>query len=261
MQIKRLFFAFQVESLWPPLPEGRKLAETARHMTVAFLGNIDYEKLQPHLAEIPLPKLKVGTTGVFINSHQLPAKHPHVVAWELSFLEQNEIELYVEKLTEWLASLQIISKKHHRWLPHVTITRKPFNSKEWEEAFRKIVFKFDTLHLYESFPELKYEPIWSYSMIKPFEPIAHTADIAYIVRGETIEQLFENAFHALCFTFPELLKYKPKTPNKAEEIVPSLNLAIAHADSEIGCPFKAVSYHGEIKKKSEYYEWEMIVDV
>jgi len=37
---------------------------------------------------------------------------------------------------------------------------------------------------------------------------------------------------------------------------------VAQADQEIGAPFKAVSFHGNIvKKNNQLLEWEMIVDV
>jgi RNA 2',3'-cyclic 3'-phosphodiesterase len=36
---------------------------------------------------------------------------------------------------------------------------------------------------------------------------------------------------------------------------------VTASDVEVGCPFKAVSYHGEIHESNGLLQWEMIVDV
>jgi len=56
-----------------------------------------------------------------------------------------------------------------------------------------------------------------------------------------------------------MIRYFDFTPiSDLNEIVYALNAMIARADSEIGCPFKAVSFHGT---ENQTNEWEMIVDV
>jgi hypothetical protein len=50
-------------------------------------------------------------------------------------------------------------------------------------------------------------------------------------------------------------------PQGIDEIVMQLNEIVSHADAELGCPFKAISYHGNLNKKAAVWEWEMIVDV
>ena len=47
-----------------------------------------------------------------------------------------------------------------------------------------------------------------------------------------------------------------------DDVVIALNERIARMDSEVGCPLKAVSFHGEIEVLSpSLLQWEMIVDV
>ena len=40
-----------------------------------------------------------------------------------------------------------------------------------------------------------------------------------------------------------------------------LNNLVMAVDQDIGSPIKAVSFHGEIEKKENYLQWEMIIDV
>jgi hypothetical protein len=40
-----------------------------------------------------------------------------------------------------------------------------------------------------------------------------------------------------------------------------LNEAIARVDEQMGTPFKAVSFHGDIQEEEGVLKWEMIVDV
>ena len=87
--------------------------------------------------------------------------------------------------------------------------------------------------------------------------------MAFHVCGETFNQLFQNAQVALAFDVPLPLGFfsQEKEFASLEEIVIGLNEVVSYADKEIGCPFKAVSFHGEIKKIDDVFHWEMIVDV
>lgn len=44
----------------------------------------------------------------------------------------------------------------------------------------------------------------------PFEPVDHTADLAYIARGRTREELFENAARALMSCYLDLATVEPR---------------------------------------------------
>ena len=133
---------------------------------------------------------------------------------------------------------------------------------KWRKSFSPLPFTFHQLHLYESAPGLQYTPIWSRALIPPFEELEHTADLAFTLHGESVQAIYHNAFTALAFHFPPLLHYRQEAPDTFDKIVSQLNRALALADAENGCPFKAVSHHGELVKDTQaVLTWEMIVDV
>lgn len=263
--VKRLFFAFEVQSPWPQeLPQGRLLKEEQRHMTLAFLGNIPYDQLKSILPVIPKPTFSVGLAGCFDHCLFLPPRNPHVVAWNVEWLDDPSPMLSFQKnLVEWLQQNHF-NMDHRPFLPHVTICRSPFQIRQWKEAFTPLPCILTKIHLYESIGNLNYEPIWSYPLSPPFEEIDHTADIAFRVYGENIEQLHHHALAALAFRHPQLLSlpYQKRNIDSLEMIIQDLNQRVSNADAESGCPLKAVSYHGNIDQESTtLLKWEMIVDV
>jgi 2'-5' RNA ligase len=259
---KRLFFGFPAVALWPAkLPAGRLIAPGMRHFTAAFLGDVAFDTLETHLPNIPLPPFKVGFTGFFDQCLFLPERHPHVVAWHGNTHRRELCEEYVIRLAQWLEGIGYPLNLRLPWLPHATLARSPFDPKEWRKAFTPTPFFVSHFALYESFPGLEYRPIWNHSFTLPFEEIEHTADRAYIIRGEAVEDLYHNACCALAFVHPPLMVFAQNPPTGIDELVSSLNRVLGLADAEQGCPFKAVSYHGDIKQREAIYEWEMIVDV
>jgi len=261
------FFGLQAACPWPdPLPHGRCLQENDRHATLVFLGKIDPQPLFPHLAEFPAPPFKAGLAGIFDRYLFLPEHHPRVVCWHVDFSEAlKALEEYQKHLMAWLKKLDIFKESHldeREWLPHVTIARSPFDCKAWAESFRPLPVIFTKIHLYESIGNLRYVPVWTLPLVAPWDEIEHTADMAMIVRGETLPQLYRHAQMALAFKFPEILSFLPaSTPSSLDDIIMLLNEAIAHADQKIGCPFKAVSFHGKIEIRDQTLCWEMIIDV
>jgi len=255
MEIKRLFFGMQIGAPWPEeLAPGRILLEEDRHMTIAFLGDVDLEKIQGMVSSFPNPSFDLGIAGIFDRPLFLPDRTPRVAAWHVQFLEQKEEFLQFQRdLVSWLN----INEKGE-FMPHVTIARSPFQISEWKNSFQKLPMYLKDIHLLESLGHSKYEIRWSFPILAPFEEIEHTADIAFRVRGKTLAQIYLHAELALSFHFPPFIRYfEEKEVRNHEEIVQALNGSIARADAEQGCPFKAVSFHGEIKEG----EWEMIVDV
>lgn len=226
----RLFFGMEVFCPWPDeFPSGD------RHLTLAFLGDTN----MPDLHSFPKPPFSIGVAGFF----NKPLKLAHVIAWHVQWLQKG-IDEYQKELTAWLGIKD-------RFLPHVTITR----NLDWQHDFQPLPLYVQNINLYESLGHSKYKILWQYPMLAPFEEIEHTADIAFIVRGN----LYLHAQLALAFHYPQMIRYFDfQKIDGFDEIVTALNQILARVDSEIGCPFKAVSFHGE---KTPLGEWEMIVDV
>jgi 2'-5' RNA ligase len=265
---KRLFFGLEAIAPWPhELPSGRLLKENQRHLTLAFLGKTHFPSLSTLLPSFPTPSFKVGLVGQFDKCLLLPKKHLHVVAWHVDWLENDHNVRHFQKtLVNWLLENGFVPANHERdFLPHVTLSRKPFVSKEWTESFTKLPVIVKDIHLYESLGHSNYESRWHYPIKAPFEEIEHTADIAFRIRGENFTQLHQHALVALAFKYPPLLSYFSKIQENKEmnleDIIIKLNTIIGRADSEIGCPFKAVSFHDKLIKEENLLIWEMIVDV
>lgn len=263
-KIKRLFFGVEVHAPWPEdLPKGRILDPEHRHITLHFFGNIPYEPLKSLLGDISQFPFSIGSVGYFDECLTLPHRHPHVVAWHAQWRGDNPLASFQAKLSKWLHSHQY-RMDARPWMPHVTLCREPFNPKEWKESFKPIPFYTSNFHLYESVGSLKYIPIWSATILPPFEEIEHTADIAFIILGESLQQLYLNAFTSLAFKFPELLDFfiSGETLQSLDDVIILLNAVICQADAAIGCPMKAISFHGRMAVlENSLLQWEMIVDV
>lgn len=265
MEEKRLFFALETHTIWPEsYPKGRILAEKDRHLTLLFLGNVDYEKFAN--LNIPLPNFHVGFTGKFDQLLFLPKRDPHVAAWHIEWLEPVDLlHQYYKTLKEWLIKNGFTPDSKHDFMPHVTIARNPHHLQDWKKSFSelpKLPMYTSHIHLYETLGHSQYASLWHHEMASPFTELDHTADIAYTIRGENWLQLYVHAYAALSFNFPPFLSFfSKKEPKSVEEIVIALNESVAQADQEIGCPFKAVSFHANVKETQTFLEWEMIVDV
>ncbi|MBA3957178.1 MAG: hypothetical protein H0X51_02120 [Parachlamydiaceae bacterium] len=259
---RRLFFGFDVASPWPTTyPNGRLIDPASRHLTLAFLGNVSFKKLEDILPTIP-QVMKVGPVGMFNHCLFLPEKHPHVVSWNIDWFDERTIQNFQEELVEWLRHHQYPIEKRS-FLSHVSVARAPFEQQEWLQAFAPLPVIVQGFHLYESVGNLTYNPVWSFFVEKPFEELSHTADVAYLVKAESLSTLHLNAQLALAFTFPPFLKYIKEIPlkNSLDDIVIALNELITQADCDGGCPLKAVSFHGDVEEKEGIFSWEMIVDV
>jgi RNA 2',3'-cyclic 3'-phosphodiesterase len=264
---KRVFFGVDVKAPWPDtLPHGRLLAPEDRHATLAFLGEVSHDFLLQELQKnFPTPSFKVGIVGHFSKCLFLPPRHPNVVAWEVEWMDPSQPLLdFRQKLLEWLRARDYHPKEHEgEWLCHVTLCRKPFHIEDWKKSFRPLPLAIHGIHLYESLGHSSYKSIWSYALIAPFQEIEHTADIAFLIHGENLKQIHQHAQSALAFRFPALIPFMQSNDplENHDDIIMSLNTMIAQADAAIGCPFKAISFHGQIEPKNSVLQWEMIVDV
>ncbi|NGX61447.1 MAG: RNA 2',3'-cyclic phosphodiesterase [Chlamydiae bacterium] len=261
---KRLFFGLEALAPWPEnYPQGRLLKPKDRHLTLAFLGNTDFPKLEKALSSFPSPPFTLGFTGIFDQCLFLPSRDPRVVAWNILWNEKSDLlEGYYHDLIEWLKSHGFSPVTKHGFTPHATLCRAPFNKRVWEKSFSPLPFSTGSLHLYESLGHSTYQKIWSYSLSPPFEEIEHTADLAFLVRGKDFSTLLAHAETALAFLFPPLIQFREgRKPTSLDEVIITLNEQISHADKEIGTPIKAVSFSSQLEEKDAIFTWEMILDV
>jgi 2'-5' RNA ligase len=261
---RRLFFGAQTEAPWPKeYPPARMIPEEVRHLTLAFLGHDSFSKLKTLLSSAPLPSFLIGPAGIAKEVIFLPPERSRVAALTTDWLHSKEgLNVYQKKLGEWLVS-HGYSLDQRPFFPHISVARPPFDKEEWKLAFSPLPFFVKAIHLYQSMGNLEYTSLWSCPLISPFEEFEHTADIAFHIRGMSIEELHSHAQLALAFKFPLLVNhFTSNWCDTFDEMVISLNELISLADAEFGCPFKAVSFHGTIQPgEHNILNWEMIVDV
>jgi len=265
-RLNRLFLALNIEAPWPDTyPKGRFLKVESRHLTLAFLGQVEKNLLLDYLKTVPPPPFNVGPVGVFQDVLFLPVRKPHVVAWKVQWIEQEvAIESWRKTLVSWLQDHHFPPFQHPGpFLPHVTIARQPFETKPWRQAFKPLPLITRELVLYESLGNLNYKPLWTKPLIPPFEVIPHTADLAFRIYGESLEALYLHAFIALSFECPLLFTLFDTTPtlHSLEDLIIALNALITIADQKFNIPFKALSFHGSICEQQGILSWDMIVDI
>ena len=263
---KRIFFAFDVYCPWPDhFPEGRLIEKEHRHLTLIFLGNSHFPKMEEILKDLPLPSFQVGRCGVFDKCLFLPNEVANVAAFQIHWLEDDKaVENFQENLLQSLEEKKLMAKKKNRFKAHVSVARKPKELDKWKESFISLPMYIQNLHLFESLGFSKYNSLWQHEIIAPFKEISHTADIAFHVYGESFSELHLNAQTALAFKFPKMIQYFSSQPNmkSLDEVIIKLNDMVTKMDMDIGSPIKAVSFHGEAKKdEKNIYKWEMVVDV
>ncbi len=265
MSQKCFFLGFDVKAPWPSFDlRGTILPSKERHLTAAFLGNTCFEKIKELLPFLPLPPFKVGLLALFDRCIFLPEKNPRVVAYHVkSFEKEDLLSLYIQKLFSFLRQ-KGFELDLRPFYPHVTLARSFFSKSAWEKQFVSLPLFLSSLHLYESTGNLRYQKLWDFPLIPPFEEIEHTADLAFSIHGTDLKQIDLSAQIALCFESPPLTSYLDFSflPKSLEEIVMHLNEILYKADREEGIPFKAVSLHGHLEeKKNHLLKWEMVVDV
>lgn len=231
----------------------------ARHLTLLFLGEQEENKILSLMDSAPVYPLPLGVAGFFDECLLLA----HVVGCHCDLGEKEEpLRKFAEALEQYFENNGISLNHKNRWLPHVTIAREPFDREAWKSHFSPLPFVSVSLDLFASIGNLHYQSLWQMRLTPPFEKLSHTADIAFIVRGTDFRELFHHARLALAFEFPKMVNYQAETRlDSLVDVIRALNQLVTQADFDIGCPFKAVSYHGEAQKKEAYLEWEMIVDV
>lgn len=259
----RLFFGCELDAVWSEPPHsGRILDLPNRHLTWAFLGNQERGKILEQLLGYPGDAQRLGFAGWCERLLFLPPRHPHVVASHVRFVDADGFTKAREELNTWLKSHDY-PVEERPYISHVTLARAPFSIKQWKASFHPFPLLVKALHLYESLGNSHYKNLWSLPFLLPIEEIEHTADIAFLLRGHTLDHLFQHAQLALTWKFPAMLEYfSEESVESLDELIIKLNGLVSKADAEKGCPFKAVSFHGEINTDAKgILTWEMIVDV
>lgn len=259
-----LFFGFEVEAPWPvQLPTGCIVYPCMRHLTLVFLGRISYQKVQNFLSRMPKPSFLIGQVGIFDSCLFLPAQNPRVVAYHMQPLGLNLLSDYQKELISFLQEEGCFLEKRN-FLPHVTLARSPFLKVDWQKHFSCLPMYCASLHLYESLGYSRYQSLWSYPLHDPFIEVAHTADMAFLIYGESPKQIHLHAQIAMSFECPALLAYMQveELQDQIESIINQLNTMVSKTDRDVGIPLKAVSFHGDIhRNKNGLLEWEMIIDI
>lgn len=231
-------------------------------MTLAFLGNVDFEPLERALKEVPLPAFPDGLGEVFDRILLLPPRSPRVVAWHTPDPSRRMAE-YQKELAGWLEGIGYALARRD-FLPHLTIARRPFSVEDWNRAFVPMPYQVAGLHLYETVGSLVYRKVWSHPLPLCFHEIAHSTGRAFLIRGENFDRLLWHAQLALFWKEPVLGAYleRDTRPSSLNEVIIALNEVVSRADHEEGSPLKAVSFHGEaVANDDGVLEWEMIVGV
>lgn len=266
-----LFIALDIQAPWPDQwPKGRIIQEEFRHLTLLFLGKTNLEKTLSVLNKLPkifFPFAKIGFLDevLFLPNN---VKSPRVCAYHVDF--KDEIKTVFDFQDQLLQTFKKagfeFSEQDYHFLPHISIARNPQDMDQWKKITQPLPAIFPSLHLYESLGYSSYRKLWSREFILGFEQLPHTADIAYAIRGKDYNQLLKHAEMALAFEFHPFCrvidqKDSIEDVNSINEIVKRLNKSVSLCDIESGVPFKAVSYHDQVKAKKNYLEWEMIIDV
>jgi 2'-5' RNA ligase len=262
--VHRLFFGAKVVAPWPhDYPGGRMIAEELRHVTIAFLGTVPLPRLLDLLPSAPLPPFQIGPAGIGDRLLFLPPEKERVAALCIRWLESPPpFDAYQKIFSNWLQE-KGYPPDERPWLPHITVARAPLDREEWQRHFTSLPFFIQGIHLYRSVGNLEYNSLWEIPLLAPFEEKEHTADIAFVVRGKTPQELHQHAQLALSFKFPMLFPFFSKNlQNSLDAIIIALNEMVGIADAACGCPLKAISFHGQIKEDADHLlHWEMIVDV
>lgn len=262
---KRLFFAAEITAAWPlNFPPARIIDEQYRHMTLAFLGKTSVSHLLDAVKNIPQPEIEFGVGGCSRKWIFLPdEENARVIAADAEWISDGQPFLdFQAALEAWLKNLNFLHKDNRAFFPHITVGRGTFDVETWKKFPCSIPFYLSTIALQESLGYSHYKPIWRHRFTPPFEEIEHTADIAFLVRGKNFLDLYNHAFLALTFKCPPLVAFRAGHAEMAslDQVIKTLNFTLGIADQAIGVPFKAVSYHDELRP-GKYLEWVMIVDI
>lgn len=266
MDCKRLFFGFEVLAEWPlfldqeSVAAGRILNPLMRHITVAFLGTHPFSTWDAPWELLPMPPFSIAPVALAEQLLFFPQARPRVAAARVQWLDD------AEEMGAWfqafIRALAFLKLKVEPWTPHLTLARAPFEKRWWEERFSPFPFFLKALHLYESLGHSTYRSLWTYPLLPPFEELPHTADRAWKIRGKSVPQIHRHAQIALGMQQPELLRYRSSSLQEdLDQVVIDLNRMVTACDSEEGCAFKAVSFHGQLKNEGSILTWEMVVDV
>ena len=176
MDLKRLFWGFEVHAQWPQFPhDGRIIEPGSRHATMVFLGETDHDILKPFI-ESYRPAITSTPTGYFDHIMFLPNKRKaHVISLGGKINEMTQCMSEVQRIKRGMNALGIKTEERE-WLFHVTVARAPFRQKPqelqklWESALGAqpklhVPFSIASISLYQSMPDLTYKKLHSFPLM------------------------------------------------------------------------------------------------
>ncbi|MCB1082563.1 MAG: hypothetical protein KDK63_05405 [Chlamydiia bacterium] len=208
IDIKRLLFGFEVHAPWPKtLPDDSTLKAKHRHLTLLYFGDVSYSQLHQEIRYMPKPLFRVGPVAIADSSLALPDRAKEIITWHVEPFGDDPIDEYQQEIDTYFAE-KGYTFNNKKYVKHITLGKSAALQKEMKKNFRPTPLIFSNLHLYESLKGDRYEPIWTYDLLPPFE---EKEGGQFVLYGESFQQVFLNAQIALAFKFPELVPFLDPT--------------------------------------------------
>ncbi|QVL57301.1 MAG: hypothetical protein KFB93_07945 [Simkaniaceae bacterium] len=201
---KRLLFGFEVHAPWPEaLPDIKTLKAKNRHLTLLFFGDTSYKKIHEHIRYMTKPSFRVGPVAISDSCLCLPNRSPDIITWHVESFGDDPIDEYQRVIHDYFLE-KGYDLERKKFIKHITLGKSIALKKQIKKAFSPLPLYFTNLHLYESLHGDRYEPIWTYDLLPPFE---EKEEGHFILYGESFQQVFLNAQIALAFKFPALVPF------------------------------------------------------
>ena len=188
------------------------------------------------------------------------------MAWHVKwFDEEYDLGTYQKELADWLEDNDFKVRLNPKgFLPHVTLSRRPFKYHEWREAFQVLPVIIKDFQLYESVGKLRYKPLWSYHLPEPFVINKTETEYQLTLRGENLLQLFHHCLTALAFKHPEILRrYREEVSiNELSDVVSNINTIIEKARKKISLPYSMLESVSEPANNGDgVLTWDVILPI
>lgn len=256
---KRLLFGFEAHAPWPKtLPDTKTLKAKNRHLTLLFFGNTSYKKIHEHIRYMPKPFFRVGPVAISDSGLTLPNRSPDVMTWHVDPFGFDPIEEYQKMILDYfLEKGYALDEK--KFIKHITLGKSAALKKGAKTSFTPLPLYFTNLHLYESLHGDRYEPIWTYDLLPPFE---EKEEGRFALYGENFQQVFLNAQIALAFKFPALVPFLDASyeVRNLHDGGIRLTTLVNQAYREANIPIERALFPDSGKEEKGLLTWELRVE-